>query len=636
MKKLLLILFFCSTLISVKGQDYLGIVNMNYGGVTSMDFQPASIVDMRYKVDINIIGISTTFHNNYISVNRDFFRSDSMFSADNWQERYFSERMNDDNKFIYFNNQIQLPSFAVSLGPRASIGLSWRMRTKFNFDNIDPDLAKLAWEGVMYPPLHYQDLSNENLSVQLMNWAEYGVTFGMVLMDRDQHFLKGAARAKLLQGIFAAYLYADELRYSWSGSDTVTIVATNASYGHSDNFEVDEETLNYRFTANPTLGYDFGLVYEYRPNRRRYQYEYPEGVMNDRRDKEKYAFKVGLSVLDIGRLRFNKHPNSRNFYADIEDWYVKDFDLGSVADFDDTINSRFIFTEDEEEDFLMNMPTAISIQADLRLWRNFYLNVTPFWAVYRNDQEERVRELTRWSIAPRFDSKWFGAALPFSFAEGGQRALGASVRLGPLVVGTNNFLPFFNSDGNFYGADFHFALKVPIPHNKPKIPVPEEWETIRREVTDTLIVMDTVRVEERNVITIYDTVTVEIVQLKQKESEILQTAFDNLEFESGQDIIKARSFRSLEDLALLLTENEDWNIKLEGHTDNIGGAEFNMNLSRSRAKSIKRFLTDRGISGERIIVEYYGEEKPIADNDTPEGRQRNRRVEMQIIKDIEE
>lgn len=120
--------------------------------------------------------------------------------------------------------------------------------------------------------------------------------------------------------------------------------------------------------------------------------------------------------------------------------------------------------------------------------------------------------------------------------------------------------------------------------------------------------------------------------IEEEEQEILQTAFENLEFESSKAIIKESSFSSLENLAELLIKKPEWKLKVTGHTDSQGGAQNNLILSKKRAEAISAYLESKGINAaERVVIAYFGEEKPIADNATPEGRQANRRVEMDII-----
>jgi outer membrane protein OmpA-like peptidoglycan-associated protein len=72
-------------------------------------------------------------------------------------------------------------------------------------------------------------------------------------------------------------------------------------------------------------------------------------------------------------------------------------------------------------------------------------------------------------------------------------------------------------------------------------------------------------------------------------------------------------------------------VRIEGHTDNVGSASFNQILSGKRAMSVKRYLIERGIEPERLLIAGFGSSKPIADNATMQGRALNRRVEFIII-----
>lgn len=119
----------------------------------------------------------------------------------------------------------------------------------------------------------------------------------------------------------------------------------------------------------------------------------------------------------------------------------------------------------------------------------------------------------------------------------------------------------------------------------------------------------------------------------EEEQKILKDAYDNLQFEVGKDIIKPESFPSLDVLAQTLTDAPTWKLKLSGHTDNTGSAAFNLALSKKRAEAVKKYLVSKGVTADRITTEGLGSTKPIASNDTAEGRNANRRVEFLIIKD---
>jgi OOP family OmpA-OmpF porin len=119
---------------------------------------------------------------------------------------------------------------------------------------------------------------------------------------------------------------------------------------------------------------------------------------------------------------------------------------------------------------------------------------------------------------------------------------------------------------------------------------------------------------------------------KPKENIILKDAFDNLVFEINKDIIKPESFPFLDELADVLSKAKDWKLSIVGHTDNVGSDKLNLDLSKRRANAVKNYLVAKGILDASITTDGKGESMPIASNDTPDGRSRNRRVEFTIIK----
>ncbi|MBA3971865.1 MAG: OmpA family protein, partial [Bacteroidetes bacterium] len=121
------------------------------------------------------------------------------------------------------------------------------------------------------------------------------------------------------------------------------------------------------------------------------------------------------------------------------------------------------------------------------------------------------------------------------------------------------------------------------------------------------------------------------IKLNKEEAEILKKAFDNLEFAVAKDIIKPESLTSLDELAALMLKKPNWKLKISGHTDNQGDKAKNLKLSEKRAKAVQKYLVSKGVAADRFKTEWFGSKKPIADNKTESGRQKNRRVEMLII-----
>jgi chemotaxis protein MotB len=118
--------------------------------------------------------------------------------------------------------------------------------------------------------------------------------------------------------------------------------------------------------------------------------------------------------------------------------------------------------------------------------------------------------------------------------------------------------------------------------------------------------------------------------VNQKNGKVYVSLEESLLFASGSIIVDAKGMDPLKKLAKVLEQNADINVLIEGHTDNTGDGNKNKILSLGRAKSIAQFLMEHKIQAQRITTIGYGDTKPIASNDTEQGRQQNRRTSFTI------
>jgi OmpA-OmpF porin, OOP family len=106
----------------------------------------------------------------------------------------------------------------------------------------------------------------------------------------------------------------------------------------------------------------------------------------------------------------------------------------------------------------------------------------------------------------------------------------------------------------------------------------------------------------------------------------------NIYFAFDKDELLPRSYVELHKLLSILRSNPTLQIEIVGHTDNLGDDAYNLDLSRRRAQAVVSFLTKEGIGVKRLTARGEGEAKPVATNDTDEGRAQNRRVELVVLK----
>ena len=106
---------------------------------------------------------------------------------------------------------------------------------------------------------------------------------------------------------------------------------------------------------------------------------------------------------------------------------------------------------------------------------------------------------------------------------------------------------------------------------------------------------------------------------------------DNVHFDVGKATLRPESYKQLEELVEYMKYKDEEKIEIAGHTDNVGKEADNIKLSQQRAETIRAYLIKKGIQPARVIAHGYGASQPIADNNTEEGKQLNRRTEVRVL-----
>lgn len=122
-------------------------------------------------------------------------------------------------------------------------------------------------------------------------------------------------------------------------------------------------------------------------------------------------------------------------------------------------------------------------------------------------------------------------------------------------------------------------------------------------------------------------------EVKRVDDGIIVTFDENsgVYFDTNKSNVNAASQGTLNKMVSVLKEYPETNVVIIGHTDNAGNDAYNMTLSEKRAKSVTNFFVSQGLAQSRFTTKWFGEEKPEHDNATPEGRAKNRRVNVVIV-----
>jgi outer membrane protein OmpA-like peptidoglycan-associated protein len=121
-----------------------------------------------------------------------------------------------------------------------------------------------------------------------------------------------------------------------------------------------------------------------------------------------------------------------------------------------------------------------------------------------------------------------------------------------------------------------------------------------------------------------------IAEVKRTENGLLVQMKNDILFDVNSDGVKPAGMGDLAKMGDILAKYSDDRVRIEGHTDSTGDAKYNQALSERRAAAVKAVLVSRGVQETQITVVGLGESKPVADNSTPDGRAKNRRVELHI------
>lgn len=200
---------------------------------------------------------------------------------------------------------------------------------------------------------------------------------------------------------------------------------------------------------------------------------------------------------------------------------------------------------------------------------------------------------------------------------------------GEAIVESGLLTSIYQIDGSrkFNGLELRASFSVPFSIFKKKAPKPVPVVEPAPVVETVVPAPAPVIVEEKPCYSL-DEILALITKGERVEGKTI-CAVDMINFDFGKSTIKPESYAYLDKIVALISRT---NIKMEikGHTDNVGNEDFNMKLSKDRAKSVYDYLVNHGVKKTSLSYSYYGMTRPLDTNETEEGRKMNRRVEFEI------
>jgi outer membrane protein OmpA-like peptidoglycan-associated protein len=451
MKKLLFSLFVVASCFTATAQSYIGYFHDNYAGVQSVLFNPASIADSRFKTDINLFSISGSVQNDLYGVRLfDVYKDGYDFDSEAKMTP-----TNANNALI--NVDVMGPSFMFNIAPKHTLAVFTRARSISNFRNVNGNLVDEVKDGL-------DEASDFNMNAGSPNgvshsWGELGLSYAAVLYQNNQHFLKGGLTAKYLQGGVNGYVQGKNVEVVFNENTAFPELSTLVSKGEitvgaSQDFEENED---YKFDSSARgFGFDFGLVYEWRPDYADYDLSNAKPADNNFRDLNKYKLRFGLSVTDIGSINYkNARQDTYNVTGVVTEGMIDDAD--NLYDF---LEEHYTPVS-SKRGMKTNLPTAIRADVDWNMFRKFYLNLNGDISMVSDEKLNGSSIGDRVSLTPRYESRWFSFYVPMTWMEYSGMQVGSGLRLGVFFVGSGSIVSNLVSKES-KAFDFHLGMKIPV------------------------------------------------------------------------------------------------------------------------------------------------------------------------------
>lgn len=464
-KKNILMLGFVLSSSFMFGQNMIGLQGSNYAGINAIQQNPAATADSRYLVDI-VLGSGGMY------VNNDYFylpkNKTSFFGMAAYTEAVTNDGLSENLDLTKSFNQGTVNfrgmflSGMVSLNPKHTIGLYSQARVAISLTKATPQAINFASSGFTNEALWNKPQTVRDLDFAAASWLEYGATYSTMFHNKNNNVWKAGANLKYCRAIAGGYVKDVDMDILIKNDSLADITVRNIEYARVD---VGNDGRNVY--AGNGFGFDIGVQYEWREDATAYATD-PKGVAMRERSVNKYKLRAGLSIIDIGGLNFNKNTQvNRVQNKNGINYYWKGVTYSDIEDFD-TSFSNFFYGDSLKsrvaDNFKMSLPTAINMQFDYHIKKDFYAGLQ-FQKDLNLGDKARPTSVEYVSIIPRWERRWFEVSLPISLMQYKTISAGIFLRCGPLFFGSDRIGNLFGGK-DLYGMDYYGGLKIPLYHRR--------------------------------------------------------------------------------------------------------------------------------------------------------------------------
>lgn len=468
-KKPIQIILFVALLFTsllVQSQDMSGINLSNFGGINTVRSNPSNLVNSQLYYDVNLLAGDIFLDNNFLFIHKKDFglfkflkKNPDLPSTDVPGEGLDYNRSSD---FIrgFVQTDFLGPSFSIVLDDQA-FGLSTRVVTMTSVTDLPEYLGELMFEGLQYDTLYGQPQNNGPFSAASAGWWEVGLTYAKDLKKSRFDKWSFGVNVRQLWGYAGAYLSNKNAEYTIVNDSVIDIRNLDAGIGFS--IPLDYETNAFpdpgkTFRGRGTV-LDIGITYTKnqtvstnRDFKNFCQYEY-----------EEVLYKVGVSLLNIGGLRFSENAQDHYYNNVSADWQEADtLEYTNINTLTRQLSEIFYGDPNASkvaDKFTLGMPAALSIQGDYNYYPNWHISSLVVLPLRLRDAQ--LIRPGQALVSLRYETEKIEVALPVSLYDFKKPRIGLSARFYYFTLGTDKLGGFFGFD-DFYGMDIYFSAKFYI------------------------------------------------------------------------------------------------------------------------------------------------------------------------------
>jgi hypothetical protein len=486
-------LYFCYSMVSytIYSQQWAGVAGSNYMGSHAAYTNPALITDSRYKVYVNLGAADYFLGNNALKWNAPFglfnFAKDKAQNTKKyrWQANYVSPTNNQNNK--NFNNLFELrgPAIMYTIDETQAVSISSRGQSFINFKNVSSEVASLMWENPN-SPFRVRQANDQNLSVNFNNIAEIAGSYAKNISLNSSEAISVGVTLKRIIGLSNFHFIANNSDYQlvtvFDNTGNIIENALNlqqlyAKYGFSDE-RLGLQDFSFKpgyWLGKPSPGRaiaaDIGITYEHRPDIQKYQSR-SKGKQTTDLTRNKYKYKVGVALANIGRVKFDNAAYVSNYNTSTQNRVVleNNFSLFPNRRLIDGINQAVGNTNAENTSrFNSHLASTLNIHADYHLKDNYYI-YSQLCQNIRLANTVGMFTPSSFSVVPRYESPWLDVSFSVNLVNNYQLlTLGTAMRLGPVFLGSDNLQGLLKI-GQPKGSNVFAGASIPILHrNSSKI-----------------------------------------------------------------------------------------------------------------------------------------------------------------------